>query len=78
MVLSGALGSLRYVSGERWNVPRKCGPHGELYFFFFVTREPIIHEATDDEHGRSLTDEEGEYKWRTLCCALLRILRAAR
>ena len=35
-------------------------PEDELYFFF-IKKEPTIHGATDDEDGRSFTDEEGEH-----------------
>ena len=27
----------------------------------FINKNPTIHEATDDEDGRSVTDEEGEH-----------------
>ena len=27
-----------------------------------MKKEPTIHEASDDEDGRSFTDEEGEHK----------------
>ena len=38
--LGGHLALLRTASME-WNVPGKCGPHGEL-FFFLIQQEPAI------------------------------------
>ena len=46
-----------------WNVPKKCRPHGEL--FFLIEKERTIHEKVvvserDTEDGSTLSDEEGE------------------
>ena len=45
---------------SRWNIPKEYGAHGEL-FFFLIKKESTIHEVTEDEDGRSLTDGEGEH-----------------
>ena len=37
-----------------WNIPSKCGPHGEL-FFFFIKKEPIVlREMVGFGHGAPL------------------------
>ena len=38
-----------------WNVPRKCGPHGEL-FFFLLRKEPV--GASDDEASNPFVSAE--------------------
>ena len=48
------------TTASRWNVPGKDGPSGELFFFLMKT-EPTTHEASDDEDGRSFSNEEGEH-----------------
>ena len=66
------------ATASRWNVPGKYGRFGELHFFLKKKKEPAINEATDEEDGRSFTDEEGaNTMWRPSCCALVCILRAA-
>ena len=47
-----------------WNVPKKYGQYGDL--FFFMKKEPTIHEKVvvserDTEDGSNFSDEEGEH-----------------
>ena len=64
---SGCPGDAR-TTANRWNVPGKYGPYGQLFFFFFflIMKEPTIHEevvdfervtSSDAEDGRSFSDE---------------------
>ena len=30
------------TASTHWNVPQKYGSHGELFFFFFLKKEPMV------------------------------------
>ena len=59
-----------------WNVPKKCGPYGEL-FMFLTTKEQTNHEKVvgferDTEDGMSSSEEEGGHiaeNFMLCCCA---------
>ena len=71
----GLLG--RESCGLAHDRPKKYGPYGKL-FFFLTKKEPTTSEkvvgfervtSSDDEDGRSVSDEEGEHNVEnvTLC-----------
>ena len=41
LALLGSLGQCAFEASTLWDVPKKYGPHGEL-FFYFLKKEPMV------------------------------------